>query len=146
MSVLVDTNIPIRATDGKSSDHSVANLAVQRLIDRGESLVVVPQVLYEWWVVATRPIEVNGLGIDAASALSLLETIESTFRLLPDERALYERWRWLVVANGVSGKKAHDFRLIAAMQTLGINRLLTFNVQDFARFQSLTVIQPSTLI
>jgi tRNA modification GTPase len=40
------------------------------------------------------------------------------------------------------GFKAHDARLVAAMQTYAISQLLTFNVDDFKSF-SITVIEPN---
>ena len=35
--------------------------------------------------------------------------------------------------------------LVAAMKTHGVNRILTFNVADFARFTGITVIDPVTV-
>ena len=50
---------------------------------------------------------------------------------LPDTDDVYAEWRRLVVTHGVSGKKTHDARLVAAMTTEGIVHILTFNSADF---------------
>jgi predicted nucleic acid-binding protein len=59
---LLDTNILLRASDKTSSSYHLAVNAVARLISVGHECVITPQVLIEFWVVATRPLEVNGLG------------------------------------------------------------------------------------
>ncbi len=38
----------------------------------------------------------------------------------------------------VSGKNAHDARLVAVMKPHGITRILTFNAADFARYPAVT--------
>lgn len=42
----------------------------------------------------------------------------------------------------VSGKKIHDANIVAVMLANDINRLLTFNVDDFKRFLEIEVIAP----
>jgi predicted nucleic acid-binding protein len=45
----------------------------------------------------------------------------------------------------VSGKKSHDARLVAVMNTQNITRVLTFNTDDFARYPGITAIHPRDL-
>ncbi len=45
----------------------------------------------------------------------------------------------------VSGKNAHDARLVAVMKPHGITRILTFNAADFARFEGIEAIHPARL-
>ena len=59
---LLDTNILLRASDRTSPRYSLAINSVASLIARGDECVITLQVLIEFWVVATRPIDVNGLG------------------------------------------------------------------------------------
>ena len=46
----------------------------------------------------------------------------------------------------VSGKKAHDARLVASMKVHGIVTILTFNVEDFARYHGILVLHPELLL
>jgi predicted nucleic acid-binding protein len=71
--------------------------------------------------------------------------VESSVFRLPDSDNVYAQWRRLVVTHGVSGKKTHDARLVAAMTVHGIAHILTFNGADFARFPGITVIEPGSL-
>jgi predicted nucleic acid-binding protein len=42
--------------------------------------------------------------------------------------------------------KVHDARLVATMKTHGVTDLLTFNVEDFARYTGVEARHPETLV
>ena len=71
-----------------------------------------------------------------------IENLKSLFGLLP-ELPLHEEWQRIVTRYRVSGKNVHDARLVAAMSVHGIGEILTFNVQDFARYTEISVLDPS---
>jgi predicted nucleic acid-binding protein len=146
MSVLVDTNLLTRSLQPTSPHFPAASTAIQALTARGERLCVVPQVLYEFWVVCTRPVGLNGLGITTAQAAAEQARLLSIFDLLPDRPAVFPEWQRLVVSHDVKGRNAHDARLVAAMLVHGVDRLLTFNGTDFARFPGLTVLAPGDFL
>src|SRR5436305_381745 len=123
MNVLLDTNILGRMLEPGHPQHRVAHDATGALVLRGDNLCVVPQVLYEFWVVATRPVAVNGLGLTVAQAAAELIGLRTLFPLLSDTPAIYREWESLVVAHNVSGKNAHDARLVAAMAVHGLTHL-----------------------
>lgn len=62
MSVLLDTNILLRMSNKLHPMYIAEKDSVALLESTGVDLVIVPQVVYEYWVVATRPISANGLG------------------------------------------------------------------------------------
>jgi len=64
MNILVDTNVLLRLSDTGSDEHMLCNEAVPRLLQRGDLLHICAQVVIEYWVVATRPQTVNGLGFE----------------------------------------------------------------------------------
>ena len=99
-------------------------------------------MLYEFWVVCTRPSSQNGLGLTAAQTSDDMQRLQELFVLLRDERAIFEQWQKLVLQHDVSGKNAHDARLVAAMQRHGLTHILTFNKSDFTRFPHITVLTP----
>jgi predicted nucleic acid-binding protein len=106
-------------------------------------LNVAPQNLVELWVVATRPIEQNGLGLAPEAAAAELSRIRGMFALLPETPAVFPAWEALVLRHRVSGKPAHDARLVAAMQVHELNAILTFNTADFSRYPYLHVVHPA---
>lgn len=146
MNTLLDTNILIRLVQPDHDQHIAARDAVRLLLERGEDLAVVPQNLYEFWVVATRPATANGLGMTIEQAQAELSQIKKVFRLFRDERGILSWWEQLVAGCTVRGKAAHDARLVAAMARHGMGQLLTFNSGDFDRFADVTVLTPEGVL
>lgn len=144
--ILLDTNLLIRLANPKDVAYPAAVAAVNVLKAAGEQLRTVPQNLYEFWVAATRPAANNGLGFTTVACDAELTNLEALFPLLPDQPGLLAEWKTLVVAHDCKGKIAHDARLVAAMRTHGVTRLLTFNGADFARFPGITVLDPVAVI
>ena len=71
--ILLDTNVLTRMTRSSDPQSGVTRAAVQTLNGRIERLIIVPQNLYEFWAVATRPAGPppagrNGLGMTPAQA------------------------------------------------------------------------------
>lgn len=145
MDYLADTNILLRSAEPAHPMHAAAVRSVKILLARGDKVCVLPQNLIEFWNVATRPAEKNGLGFTTARTEAEVSKIESLLTVMLDSPAIYAEWRRLVVAHAVSGKQVHDTRIVAAMNIHKMTNLLTFNGSDFKRFSGITVIDPSTL-
>lgn len=146
MRILLDTNVLLRLEDLDHVHHSVVRSAIDLLHANEHELVLVPQVLYESWVVATRPRTVNGLGLDSAQVDRMLSEWIELFTLLRDERKVFRFWRELVSSHDVCGKNAHDARLVAAMLRHGVSEILTINSSDFARFAAIRVWSPTDIV
>lgn len=147
MPYLADSNLLLRSMQPGTAMFGQANHAVSTLLGRGETMHLVPQCLIEFWGVATRPVQVNGLGLSVPVVQQEVQRLKALFFLLPDTPAIYPVWEQIVTQFAVQGKQVHDARLIAAMQAHGISYLLTFNVPDFARFQPLgiTLVHPTSV-
>lgn len=98
-------------------------------------------------MIATRPRSQNGLGLSADETKQHIAGFETVFSLTADSPAIYGEWKALVSQHAVMGKNAHDARIVAAMKVHGISHLLTFNRDDFKRFQAIiTVVGPNDVI
>jgi predicted nucleic acid-binding protein len=118
--ILLDSNLLIRMTRSHDPQSGVARAAIQTLVGRRERLIGVPQNLYEFWAVATRPpgpppAGRNGLGMTVAQAGHWLRFFRRRFTLLPDREELSKLWQELIERHAVTGFRAHDVRLVAAM-------------------------------
>jgi predicted nucleic acid-binding protein len=142
---LVDTNVLIRLANTSDPSYPVAFAAIHALKAQGDDLRIVPQSLYEFWVVATRPTANNGLGLTTAACGTEIDQLEAAFPVLHDLPGLVAEWKALVVAHDCKGKVAHDARIVAAMRTHGLTRILTFNGADFHRYPGLTVLDPAAV-
>jgi len=141
--VLVDTNVLVRTLQPHHPLFATALNAISVLPKRGRTLHIVPQNLMELWVVMTRPLGTNGLGLTVDQARTELSRMKSIFFLLPETPAVYPAWERLVIEHQVSGKTTHDTRLVAAMQVHGLAEILTFNASDFARYSEVAVVDPN---
>jgi len=146
MKILLDTNILGRIAQPDHQMHEVTVSAVESLLREGHDLRTVPQVIYEFWAIATRSAADNGFGFSVTQAHAEIERLQQIFPPLRDERGILERWQRLVQTHAVQGKKTHDTRMVAAMERHNVARLLTFNVRDFRRYAGITVIEPSTIM
>ncbi|MBS1807167.1 MAG: type II toxin-antitoxin system VapC family toxin [Acidobacteria bacterium] len=145
MSYLLDSNILLRMAQPTHAMHAEATHATAALLRRGETIHVIPQILYEFWSVATREIQYNGLGLSIPDAHAELARLKTIFIFLPDSSAIYPEWERLVMQYAVKGRDSHDTRIVAAMNVHQLTHLLTFNKDDFKRFPSLTVLLPSDI-
>lgn len=139
---LVDTNLLLRTVQPESSTCQEARKALDRLVDSGDEACLVPQVIAEFWSVATRPSEVNGLGWTVDETSQEVSEMMGRFVVLPDKPAAFPLWLDLVRKHEIKGKKTHDARLVAVMQAHGVQNLLTFNTGDFAAFDEIKAIHP----
>lgn len=74
-----------------------------------------------------------------------MNRLKRLFSHLP-ETPLHDQWERLVANYRVSGKNCHDARLVAAMQVHGLDKILTFNVQDFIRYAGITALDPRLVV
>jgi predicted nucleic acid-binding protein len=144
---LSDTNILLRMAQPSHPMYEQALQAVERLLERGEQVCIVPQNITEFWNVATRREgSANGLGMTVAEAHEEVRRISTFLTLLPDTERIYPEWLDLVVTHSVSDIDVYDARLVAAMRVYGVSNLLTFDVHDFARYPDIHVLQPADVL
>ena len=136
---LVDTSVLVRFLDPDPSFRGKARAAIAQRLADGVPLCVCAQCLIEFWAVATRPQSANGLGMSLEVALSEVEGFEQMLTLLPEPDDIFVRWKRLVVEIGVHGKAVHDSRIVALMESHGVERILTLNPGDFSRYPGIQV-------
>ena len=134
MPTLLDTSVLVRLRDKDSAEHADCASLLRSLDFAIHDRVLCAQVLIEYWVVATSPRNVNGLGLTPAEANADLSDFLSLIPCLPEPPDVLARWRELVTTTGTRGRPAHDARLVAVMDAFGINDLITLNAEHFRRF------------
>lgn len=149
MSHLVDTSLLLRLANPNDALFNVAVNAVTTLHRQGELLRIAPQNLIEFRGSATRPVDVNGLGLTAADAAFQSVEFQATFPLFSETPDIFPAWEDLVQSAGIIGKQVHDARLVAICQVYGITNILTFNVRHFTRMAAfvpgLVIIDPASV-
>ncbi len=145
MSHLADTNILSSLAKRQSSQYAEVRRALTVLRHRGEEICLVAQNLIEFWAIATRPTNANGLGLSITKTFHEVRKFKRYFTFYGDVPNIFAEWEDLVFKHQVSGKNVHDARLVAAMLAHSITHLLTFNVKDFKRFHEIIVVDPHNI-
>jgi predicted nucleic acid-binding protein len=142
---LIDTNVLLRSVDISSAQHSLAINAISSLKVSNQDLLIAPQVLMEFWSVATRPSDVNGLGWSVGLVRREVAKFLDLFSLLPETPAVFEEWLRLVAGREIIGKQVHDARLVALLKTHQVTHLLTFNIGDFKNYD-IAAVSPDEIL
>lgn len=142
---LLDTNVLLRMSDSTSPVNLLAGRAAATLLKQQNRLFIASQNIVEFWVVATRPAQVNGLGWSVQQTRTEIEQILSQFPLLEETPEIFPYWFNLVTTYQFQGKRVHDARLVAVMLTYGITHLLTFNPDDFRSINEIVVVHPQAI-
>ena len=116
------------------------------LIRQKDAVFFCSQNIAEFWNVATRPADQNGLGLSHEEVLQEVGSIENLLTLLPDIPAIYLAWKEIVREHRVQGVKVYDARLVATMRAYAVESVLTFNTADFKRYGNITALHPSSIL
>jgi predicted nucleic acid-binding protein len=145
-SLLLDTNIWLRMVQPQAPQHTLAVDALATLVAQGDTVYFTAQNVIEFWSVATRPVEANGLGWSVEATKAEVDRVMALFPLLADTPAVFTHWLALVSAHRVTGRRVHDARLVAVMLAHGVHHVLTFNGDDFRAFNEIVVVEPADVV
>jgi len=133
----VDTNVLLIATDQSRANHVDALAFLEAGVKGGQRLFASGQILREYLVVATRPVEANGLGLTSAKALANVQEFQSCIQRLDENNDVIGQLLSLVKAYRLKGKRIHDANIVATMKAHGLVRLRTNNPGDFTSFEGI---------
>ena len=142
----VDTNVLLSATDRSRLHHDEARGLSRAAREAGYSLALSGQIIREYLVVATRPVEVNGLGMSPADALHNVGTFTPRAVLCAETEAVSARLRSLTATYALSGKRIHDANVVATMVAHDIHWLITENGDEFEVFSEIQTLGLADLV
>ena len=139
--LFADTNVFLSATDRSREQHTQARELLQAAREGKVVLAVSGQIIREYLVVATRPVEVNGLGLALEDAMKNIDVFaRPPFLFCEESEKVARRLRELVQTHRLTGKRVHDGNIVATMLVEGIDRLITENADDFASFEEIETV------
>ena len=133
--VMLDTNVLLAATDEGRAEHHGALTIMNEWAAGDTTLCTSGQILREYFAVATRPTEHNGLGLKPADAVSNVRAIRERTAFLAEDARVADRLQGLLADVACKGKRVHDANVVATMLVHGVSTVVTMNVADFARFE-----------
>lgn len=141
LSSILDTNILVSATASQRRLHLAAQNVV-RWPTLGRQTYVSGQILREYLVVATRPLESNGLALACADAVANVSVFRSLMHCLEESDQVQEKLAELVRTHECRGVLIHDANIVATALTHHIPAIVTENPGDFRRFADLVEVVP----
>ncbi len=140
--LFVDTNVLLSATDRSRRSHAAARSVIERAGSAGWHLYISGQVVREYLVVATRPMDANGLGLRVGEALANVDQLLARMTMLEENEAVGRELRALVASLHLTGKRMHDAGIAATMIAHAVDHLVTDNLGDFGMFSTLRALGP----
>jgi predicted nucleic acid-binding protein len=83
--------------------------------------------------------------LSAERAAREIAGFKALFEVLPESSQILPEWERLVRIYNVSGRNAHDARLVAVMNVNHVEKILTFDTGDFTRFSEIQVVDPRSI-
>ncbi len=142
---LLDTNILLRSRDIASPDYNLVDRTIRYLISNNHQCFITSQVLIEFWVVATRPVAVNGLGWTPEETERAVQMLINQFSLLEETPDIFRIWLSLATTYKILGKRTHDLRIQAVALAYNISHILTLNPKDFVEVEGITIVHPNSI-
>jgi toxin-antitoxin system PIN domain toxin len=140
---VLDANILIYAVEASAPQHINSRVLIEAARDPGTILYLTSQALCEFYSIVTNPrrVAVPRSPAEALHAISALLALPG-IRVLPTPARAVVSLMALLQRHPVTGGDVFDLQLVATMQANNIQRIYTFNKQDFEAFPELTVIVP----
>ena len=141
LSSILDTNILVSATASQRQLHLAAQNVV-RWPTLGRQTYVSGQILREYLVVATRPLESNGLELACEEAVANVSVFRSLLDCLEENDQVQKKLAELVRTHECRGVLIHDANIVATALTHHIPAIVTENPRDFRQFADLVEVVP----
>jgi predicted nucleic acid-binding protein len=138
---LVDANVLIYAMDAEAPQHAASRALLEASRAGSVTLYVTSQILCEFYSILTNPRRVPKPRppVDALGAISGLLAF---LQVLPMPARAVAGWMELLRRHPVTGGDVFDVQWVATMQANGVDRIYTFNTEDFSVFPELAAVAP----
>jgi predicted nucleic acid-binding protein len=138
---IIDTNVLVYALDIDAPRHTASRTMLEAARDGSTTLYVTSQILCEFYSIVTnaRRVSKPRTSADAVSAISGLLAF---LQVLPIPAQTVEGWLSLLRRRPVTGGDVFDLQIAAAMRANDVQRIYTFNTDDFEVFSEISVVTP----
>jgi predicted nucleic acid-binding protein len=140
---VLDANVLAYAVDVDAPQHAASRALLEAASDPSVTLYVTSQILCELYSVVTNPrrVVVVSSPTEALSIISAMLALPGLYVLATPARVV-AGWMQLLQRHPVTGGNVFDLQIVATMQANSINRIYTFNGDDFKVFPELVVLTP----
>jgi predicted nucleic acid-binding protein len=138
---VLDANVLAYALNGDAPQHAASLALLEAARDPSVKLYVSSQILCEFYSLITNPRRVP-LASSSAEALHIISEMLALpgLQVLPTPARAVAMWVQLLQRHPVTGGDVFDLQIVATMQANGIQRIYTFNADDFKVFPAVAVL------
>jgi predicted nucleic acid-binding protein len=138
-----DANILAYAVNADAPQHTASRRLRDAAGDPSIKLYVTSHRLCEFYSIITSPRRV-AVASSPTEALSVISAILALpgIDVLPTPARAVAGWMQLLQRHPVTGADVFDLQIVATMQANGIQRIYTFNTNDFDIFSEVAVLTP----
>lgn len=141
LAVFVDANVLIYAALSNSAFHQIARERLISFAGSNTILCISNQVIREYLSGMSRTL-LNARQYDTTLLANDVSIMQRQYTVLEETIITRQNLLNLLGRFTTGGKQVHDANIVATMQQYGISQLLTNNVDDFKRFDSLITLIP----
>jgi predicted nucleic acid-binding protein len=140
---VLDANILAYAVDADAPQHAASRALLDAASDSFATLYVTSQILCEFYSIVTNRRRVRA-AISSTEALNIISSMLALpgLYVLPTPVRAVSGWMQLLQRHPVVGGDIFDLQIVATMQANAIQRIYTFNTDDFEVFPELAVVTP----
>ncbi len=140
---VLDANVLAYAVNADAPQHAASRALLDAASDPSVTLYVTSQILCELYSLITSPrrVAVVSSSAEALSIISAMLALPGLY-VLPTPARAVAGWMQLLQRCPVTGGDVFDLQIVATMQANGIQRIYTFNGDDFKVFPELAVLTP----
>ena len=140
---VLDANVLAYALNGDAPQHPASLALLEAARDPSIKLYATSPILCEVYSLITNPRRVP-VASSSADALGIISDMLALpgLQVLPTPARAVAGWMQLLRRRPVTGGDVFDLQIVATMQANGIQRIYTFNTDDFKVFSELAVLTP----
>jgi predicted nucleic acid-binding protein len=138
---IIDANVLVYAMDADAPQHAVSRALLELARDPATTFYVTSQILCEFYSIVTNTRRVPKPR-SPDDALRVISDLLAFLHVLPIPARTVEGWLDLLRRHPVTGSDVFDLQIVATMLANGVQRIYTFNTDDFEKFQELAVVTP----
>ena len=138
---IIDANVLVYAMDADAPQHAASRALLEAARNGSTTLYVTLQILCEFYSIVTNARRVPKPR-SPADALAAISRLLAFLHVLPTPAGAVETWLDLLRRHPVTGGDVFDLQLVATMLANSVERIYTFNTDDFEVFTELAVLTP----
>jgi predicted nucleic acid-binding protein len=143
--ILVDTNVLVHVINHDSPQHESCRTLVRAVQDGRLLCVLLPQILLEFYSVVTESYWVEQ-PLQPEKALEIINRLQSIFPVMDPGREALDYLAEVIADNPCIGGNVYDAWLAAQMKQLGVNRVCTYNCDDFRGMKGIQPVTPEDIL